>query len=78
MAAKSTESAKQITYLAGALKAPRITEAASWFAQPVRTIAAASIAATAMTMRGRRAVIMSAAPSVVRAAGRSSRDRPPR
>ena len=36
MAAKSTESAKQITYLAGALKAPRITEAASRMADQAR------------------------------------------
>ena len=36
MAAKSTESVKQITYLAGALKAPRITEAASRMADQAR------------------------------------------
>ncbi len=34
--AKSTESVKQITYLAGALKAPRITEAASRMADQAR------------------------------------------
>ena len=36
MATKSTESVKQITYLAGALKAPRITEAASRMADQAR------------------------------------------
>ncbi|NYE18031.1 IS21-like element helper ATPase IstB [Microbacterium immunditiarum] len=36
MAAKSTESVKQITYLAGALKAPRITEAAARMADQAR------------------------------------------
>ena len=35
-AAKSTESVKQITYLAGALKAPRITEAATRMADQAR------------------------------------------
>jgi DNA replication protein DnaC len=35
-AAKTTESVKQITYLAGALKAPRITEAASRMADQAR------------------------------------------
>jgi DNA replication protein DnaC len=35
-ASKSTESVKQITYLAGALKAPRITEAASRMADQAR------------------------------------------
>lgn len=35
-AGKSTESVKQITYLAGALKAPRITEAASRMADQAR------------------------------------------
>ena len=35
-AAKSTESVKQITYLAGALKAPRITEAAARMADQAR------------------------------------------
>ncbi|MFM9726345.1 ATP-binding protein, partial [Streptomyces scabiei] len=33
---KSTESVKQITYLAGALKAPRITEAAGRMADQAR------------------------------------------
>ncbi len=36
MATKSTESVKQITYLAGALKAPRVTEAASRMADQSR------------------------------------------
>lgn len=36
MAAKTTESVKQITYLAGALKAPRITEAAARLADQAR------------------------------------------
>jgi DNA replication protein DnaC len=36
MAGKQTESVKQITYLAGALKAPRITEAASRMADQAR------------------------------------------
>lgn len=35
-ASKSTESVKQITYLAGALKAPRITEAAARMADQAR------------------------------------------
>ena len=36
MAAKQTDAAKQITYLAGALKAPRITEAAARMADQAR------------------------------------------
>jgi DNA replication protein DnaC len=36
MAAKSTDAVKQITYLAGALKAPRITEAAARLADQAR------------------------------------------
>lgn len=36
MAAKQTDAAKQITYLAGALKAPRITEAATRMADQAR------------------------------------------
>ena len=36
MAGKQTESVKQITYLAGALKAPRITEAAGRMADQAR------------------------------------------
>jgi hypothetical protein len=36
MTTKTTESVKQITYLAGALKAPRITEAAARLADHAR------------------------------------------